>query len=156
MASTAQRAAARTRAREKMTEHLAARREREKQLQDDLAAFFKTEDKLATARERRDIAYRRADARYDRDTAAVYQRRAELVAAMRTTGQTVADIAALTGLPAAEVRELHRAAGTQREQTAKKTPAPAAADTGGPASTGNSRPAGGHDESDGPREAAAL
>ncbi|GAA4825123.1 hypothetical protein [Tomitella cavernea] len=112
MASTAERAGARARARERMTEHLAARREREKKLQNALAAFFRTDDKLATARARRDAAYARADERYTRDTAATTGKRSALIVTMRELGQSVADIAELTGLSQADVRELHRAAGT--------------------------------------------
>lgn len=145
-----------------MAEHLAARREREKRLQDDLAAFFKTEDKLATARERRDVARARADERYKRDTAAVHQRRGELVTAMREAGQTVADIAGLTGLSAADVRELHRAAGNHAEQTAEhaeqtaeKDTGTTTADTADKPTPADSRPVSGQSTEDGSPGAAA-
>ncbi len=149
MASTTQRTGARARAREKMAEHLAARREREKRLQEHLAAFFKTEDKLTSARERRDAARARADERYERDTAAVRERRAELVAAMRDVGQTVGDIADLTGLSSPDVRELHRAAGKSSER--------AEAQNSGAAEPADKRTnaAGAPAAEDGPTEAAA-
>lgn len=148
--STAGRTRARTRARERMADKLAEQRRREREVQNLLEGFLKTEDTISKAADKRDAAIARADAELAATEHSVKTERAAAVAAMRTLGQSVSDIADLTGLPVSQVRSLiqHDRAATKdastpatdstldaRDRSADSTPPDSAAanDTNGPA-----------------------
>lgn len=122
--STAGRTRARTRARERMADKLAEQRRREREVQGLLEGFLKTEDTVSKAEDKRAAAVARADADLAAAEESVKNQRAEAVSAMRKLGQSVTDIADLTGLPAAKVRLLiqHGTRDTGRDTPEDRTP----------------------------------
>lgn len=148
--STAGRTRARTRARERMADKLAEQRRRERDVQDLLEGFLKTEDTLSKAADKRDAAIASADAELAATENAVQAERATAVAAMRTLGQSVSDIADLTGLPASQVRSLIQHARAATKDAGAPTTASTREARDSPTDSATvSDSAGGHTDADG-------
>ncbi|MGH3803927.1 MAG: hypothetical protein ACRDTD_28110 [Pseudonocardiaceae bacterium] len=120
---------ARQRARERMAAKLAEQRKREEANEADLARFFETEESLTKAAHDRDAAIDKARRDYEKATSKVTSSRAESLAAMRDRGESVADLATLTGLTTREVNALLK---TTRGGTTTHTLAPATDTSGQP------------------------
>ncbi len=119
---------ARTRARARMADKLAEQRRREQEVQDRLESFLRAQDTIDSARAKRDAAIAKADRALAAAQESVDDERAEHVAAMRAAGQSVTDIADLTGITAKEVRALARRASRTGADTKRPNPAPVAGD----------------------------
>ena len=115
---------ARQRAREQMAAKLAEQRKREQANEADLATFFETEDALTAAADERDAAIAKAHSDYDKATGKVTATRSSALAAIRGRGETVADLATLTGLTTREVNALLKTthgSSPAEKKTAEKT-----------------------------------
>lgn len=148
--STAGRTRARTRARERMADKLAEQRRREREVQDLLEGFLRTEDTISKAATKREAAIARADAELAAAEDSVKTERAAAVAAMRALGQSVSDIADLTGLPASQVRSLiQHARAADKGSSDPTTETSRAARDSVPDSAPDPDPSGGHTDADG-------
>lgn len=95
---------ARERARARLADKHAAARAREKATEDDLVAFFALDADHHTAAQPRDAAIAAATAASDTAVAATRAAQQEKVRAILDRGESVADVAELTGWPAKQVR----------------------------------------------------
>jgi len=114
---------ARERARARLADKHAAARAQEKANEDDLVAFFALDAKHDTAAQTRDAAIAAATAAYDTAVAATLAAQQEKVRAILARGESVADVAELTGWPTKAVRAAKQVGG---EQVTTKYPDPAA------------------------------
>lgn len=108
MASSTARAGAtraRERARAQLADRLAATRAKEKANEDDLVAFFVAAEEIARAVEARDDAEIAAARTYDAAVASSTQSQQATVRSLRERGETIPDIAGLTGWAHSEVRK---------------------------------------------------
>lgn len=100
---------ARERARAQLAERRAAQRAREEANETDLVAFFAAAEEVTAAEVARVQAVAAAQHAYDQAVAAATSTQQDTVRALRTRGEAVTDIAALTGWSAAEVRKATKA-----------------------------------------------
>lgn len=96
---------ARERARAQLADRLAATRAKEQANEDDLVAFFAAAEEIARAAEARDDAVAVAQRTYDAAVASSRQAQQATVRSLRERGETIPDIASLTGWTHSEIRK---------------------------------------------------
>lgn len=123
---------ARERARAQLAERRAAQRAREEANETDLVAFFAAAEEVTAAEAVRVKAVAAAQHAYDQAVAAATSTQQDTVRALRTRGEPVTDIAALTGWSTAEVRKATKS-GTPSETQGETAPVSAGSESAGAA-----------------------